>query len=141
MTTIYALVNPINKEIFYIGATANLDSRFSTHISFSKVKDTPKDIYIRQILSKGLRPELLVLDTCEPFHAWFWEEHYINLYRSWGFSLIQSSSYQKYSVDNAFRIFMRKRNKKVDPATYLGLLLKWCKLSNINSLKNRSQTL
>jgi len=62
---VYALIDPSNGEIFYIGCTVNPATRLSLHISNSKtyqISYNRKERRIREILAKGLKPELKILE-------------------------------------------------------------------------------
>lgn len=91
---IYALINPINNHVFYIGASADVQKRLICHIAERRQSDSFKNKKIIEILSVGLKPELLVIDECNPDDATFWENFYMDLYSSYGFELRQS----RYSV-------------------------------------------
>jgi hypothetical protein len=50
------------------------------------LKDTPAGKWLKSIKDKGGRPEILILDEVDKNYL-FWEQHYIDLYRTWGFNL------------------------------------------------------
>lgn len=86
---IYALINPINKSIFYVGATKNPTQRLRDHISGRNTNyNVAKSKIIIDIINSGQQPELLVLDTITT-NINFWEEFYISLFLSYGFTLTQ----------------------------------------------------
>ena len=59
---VYALVCPTTQEIKYIGVTfGTLQQRFWEHISALKVEYTPKANWIRGLLAKGLKPQIVML--------------------------------------------------------------------------------
>lgn len=62
---IYGLVNPSTNNIFYIGQTVNLQSRFYKAIQDSQKLKFPKDQTIQDICKKGLLPQIKVLETLE----------------------------------------------------------------------------
>lgn len=83
---VYILVNPENGDIKYVGITnRSLLKRLKEHIRASKYKKTYKDNWIQSLLSKGIKPEIELIDEVQDYK--FWEPHYIFLYRSWGFKL------------------------------------------------------
>jgi hypothetical protein len=65
---IYGLVDPRNDTVFYIGFTQYLKKRFNVHLNvdgYRREKNLYKDNVIRNILSLGLKPEMIILDSCE----------------------------------------------------------------------------
>lgn len=91
---IYALIDPRNDQIRYIGQTNNIDRRFNKHIQDSKFIKRPNKnhSWIKSLLTLNLKPVLLEIDVV-PFNDWeFWERHYISLYKSWGFKLNNHTS-------------------------------------------------
>jgi hypothetical protein len=90
-TFIYALVDPRNGQVRYIGKANRPTSRFSSHIknpngSYHKVN------WIKELAKYNLIPELFILDEVN-FSEWpFWEAHYISLYKSFGFDLTNASN-------------------------------------------------
>lgn len=86
---IYALIDPRNNQIRYIGQTNNIKRRYTKHLTDSRnIKRPNKNhSWIKSLLNLNLKPEQIILDVVE-FHEWeFWEKHYISLYKSWGFKL------------------------------------------------------
>ena len=85
---IYCLIDPIDKQIKYIGKTNNVKNRLYTHLSnCNLIKNTPKNSWIKKLKLKKLKPILEILDEVN-FKDWeFWEIYYISLYKSWGFNL------------------------------------------------------
>lgn len=61
---IYALVDPVTREVHYVGKSTDPRKRLSFHLSKkSLTTDNPKNRWLRSLLSKGLRPLLIVLQT------------------------------------------------------------------------------
>lgn len=83
LTTIYGLIDPRNGELRYIGKSHKLRERFLEHLS-GKGK-THKDKWIRQLLSLGLQPELIVIEETEDWVEA--EKFYIAYFRSIGANL------------------------------------------------------
>lgn len=84
-TFIYAL--SFNDEIKYIGKANNPIARFARHMRFCK-SATKKHEWVKALKEKGEKPTLEILDEV-PFDEWaFWEQHYISLFQSWGFNLL-----------------------------------------------------
>lgn len=98
---IYALINPINNNVFYIGASISPRHRLSTHIAESRFDKNYKSEQIREILANGLKVDYEVLETCEADKARFWEEFYMDLFCSFGFTLRQNrDSYYNFRGDS-----------------------------------------
>jgi len=73
---VYALLDPRDDppSVRYVGCTSGtVDNRLSLHISEASrfVSDRDKDIWLRNLLSEGLQPMLLVLERTDAEH---WEE-------------------------------------------------------------------
>lgn len=90
MISIYVLINPLNDHVFYVGASMNPKSRLSSHCS--SIYDNFKGNIIASILESGLKPELVVVDKVEYDKASFFEDFYLDLFKSWGFNLPQVKS-------------------------------------------------
>lgn len=65
MAEIYALVDPLTREIRYIGKANDARKRFKGHLS-EKRRKTPVYCWISALQEKGFIPELKILATCEP---------------------------------------------------------------------------
>lgn len=92
---IYCLINPINGSVFYVGATScELNERLKSHLSRSSGAKAKKDV-LYSILALGLNPEILLLETVKFNRATFFEQFYMDLFRSFGFELtgLRKSNY------------------------------------------------
>lgn len=58
--TIYALVDPRNGAVRYVGQTMNIESRLQGHLC-DRNRTTAKGAWIRELCSHGLRPRLVEL--------------------------------------------------------------------------------
>jgi len=63
MYFIYALAEPTDSSIRYIGITTNLNVRYQNHLY--KDEGNNKSNWILELNDKGLNPKLIVLDTAE----------------------------------------------------------------------------
>lgn len=60
---IYALVDPFSLQVKYIGQTRNLRKRMILHVSAKEVNaNYPKAIWVRELLLRGRKPAVKVLD-------------------------------------------------------------------------------
>jgi len=89
-TYIYSLIDPRNGDIRYIGKTNNTKLRLSNHL-VEKHK-TYKVNWIKSLKKINLKPILEILDKVLIEDWQFWEQHYISLYKSWGFKLTNSTN-------------------------------------------------
>lgn len=100
MIKIYALVNPITKEVFYIGATKGiLKYRLSQHISESKWDGakSKKQLLIKHLLKKNKRPLVILLKEVDIKLASEFETFYYNYYKSLGYDLLQKKGCTIYT--------------------------------------------
>ena len=86
-TNIYCLVDPISNLIRYVGKSDDTSIRLKEHIRKSKDSKTHKNNWIQSLLKKGLRPEILILDTVDVCEWEYWEKYWIDQIKNWGFNL------------------------------------------------------
>lgn len=83
-TFIYALFE--GESVRYIGKANDPRRRFATHLRDSYASH--KCTWVKGLLNKGTKPTMEIVDEV-PISQWeFWEQHYMDLYRSWGFDLV-----------------------------------------------------
>lgn len=87
-TYIYALVDPRDNKIRYVGKANNPKERYKNHINPSRDKNTHKRNWLNLVRSLGYKPELLILDHVDIKEWRFWEIFYIDLFKSYGFELV-----------------------------------------------------
>lgn len=86
-TYIYTLSDPATGVVRYVGKTINPKKRLADHCSKRK-SSRHKESWISSLRHKHQKPIMDIID-CVDFVAWeFWEIHYISLFRSWGFDLV-----------------------------------------------------
>lgn len=102
MITIYALIDPRDGKVFYIGRTSDMKHRLLKHNSVGTAKGTPKNVFIREIRAAGFRVTHIVLDEVNKSEGKFWETFYTDLYRSWGFNLL-NNLYHKMGNQTSFQ--------------------------------------
>ena len=84
-TFIYLLIDPVLGLVRYVGKSDNPKRRYNAHCKCLHKSYTSS--WIKSLQEQGLTPVLEVIDEV-PVEEWeFWEQHYISLYRSWGFKL------------------------------------------------------
>lgn len=94
MISIYALINPLDNQVFYIGASMYPKQRLANHCS-ATYQGTYKDLIVENIIENDRRPELLILDLVTYEDAAFFEDFYADLFRFYGFMLKQGPSNYK----------------------------------------------
>jgi len=63
---IYGLIDPDTKELKYVGFSSRVEKRYNEHIKPSALKqNTYKNNWIKSLIKKKLRPELIILETYE----------------------------------------------------------------------------
>jgi hypothetical protein len=119
---IYALVNPITKQIRYIGKTKNtLKVRLSQHLRDSNLK-THKNKWIKSLAKNDLKPEIMLIEEVDE-SCWKEKEiSYITLFKNLGYKLTNTSKGGEgggslgYKHTEEFKLkraeMMRKRNQE-----------------------------
>jgi hypothetical protein len=85
---IYALIDPRNGQIRYIGKANNPNERYKNHFNSARDKNTHKRNWINSIRKDGFRPELLIIDCVNIVEWQYWEKFYVSLYKYYGFDLL-----------------------------------------------------
>lgn len=78
-TFIYALIDPFNREVRYVGKSNDPARRFHDHCSLDG-SNPHKDAWLRSVLHRGRLPYMRVIEECYQ-DAWqererFWIAHY-----------------------------------------------------------------
>lgn len=81
---IYALIDPINSHVMYIGKSKDVARRYRAHVSVAINKRYlgVKGDWIRYLAYFNLRPELQVLNEVPDAQSVDWEFFYIKLFRA-----------------------------------------------------------
>jgi len=88
-TYIYCLIH--NNDVKYIGKSDNPNQRFKEHLRKSKYNKTYKDNWLTKLIKSSQIPELLILDIVPFVNFGFWEDFYIDLFKSFGFKLTNTA--------------------------------------------------
>jgi hypothetical protein len=88
--SIYVLIDPFTDAIRYVGAANDPRYRLRQHKipSYIKKSKTPKSKWIKELKENGGTPVMEVIDIVGLNEWEFWEAHYISLFKSWGFNLL-----------------------------------------------------
>ena len=87
---VYILIDPIKLDVRYVGITTKrLKVRLWGHISSAncKTSNNYKNNWIISLKKGGSVPIIEEIDEVLMDEWQFWEQHYISLYKSWGFKL------------------------------------------------------
>ena len=94
MCYIYSLEHPHTSEIRYIGKCDDLKKRLSLHLKENDIeykRNTKKNLWIKYLQDRDIIPKMEIVDVI-PHREWkFWEQHYISLYRYFGYNLTNST--------------------------------------------------
>jgi len=112
MTQVYSLSCPVTNSIRYIGISVNSRRRYSAHICETS-SYSHKSNWIKGLRNKNLKPVLGIIDEVLDEEAGFWEQHYISLFKSWGFRLTNGTN----GGDTISKNFYRKEWKKASEKT------------------------
>lgn len=122
MRYIYKLIDPITKEIRYIGQTDNLKRRFNDHLSSSTninsaSYNTHKSCWIRKLINNGYEPIMEIVDSCETLEqSNLLEKMYIEDFVEQGFRLTNSyiTDVTEFSLDTREKMSSAKKGKKLE---------------------------
>lgn len=84
-TSIYTLSDPSTSMVRYVGKTNFPERRLKEHISDTESNYRTK--WIRFLKVQSLKPIFEVIDEVSESEWEFWEQHYISLFKSWGYKL------------------------------------------------------
>ncbi len=84
---IYALCDPDNNDIRYIGQSVDTVSRLSGHMTECETNNGKKALWLRELKEQGKKPNILILETCDNDVAYKREMYYIKKYRKSGLIL------------------------------------------------------
>lgn len=118
MTYIYSLECPETNNVVYIGKSDNPKYRLRKHIEEAKrrILKSKKNNWIISLNRKGLKPVLRVIDEVPETEWVFWEQHYISLYKAFGFDLKNMTiggDGGKMTAEAIIKMSNSKRGKKI----------------------------
>jgi hypothetical protein len=107
-TFIYGLICPKTNTIRYIGKADDVKRRFRQHIYQSKYSDSNKNLWIKNLIKEGYKPEIEMIDEV-PITDWgYWEDFWIKYYKFLGSQLINEMDgghgYGKHSPETIEKI-------------------------------------
>jgi hypothetical protein len=84
ITYIYTLIDPITKEVRYVGKSINPKNRYSQHIRSSVKRKTYVNIWVNDLINDGLKPIMEIVDKCV-------DCDWVELERSWAVKLYEEN--------------------------------------------------
>lgn len=118
---IYALLDPRTGKIRYIGKTNNINRRYSQHLRIrNDQKMTPTKAWIQSLIKQGLKPNMMVIDSCGESQWEDLERKYIKQFRDGGHDILNiSDGGNQPWCDNKTRI---QNGKNSDSVKQKGIL-------------------
>lgn len=97
VVAIYGLVDPRDDIVRYVGQSVSPYARCGQHISNAKstlgyAKKNKRDLWIEELLSLHLRPQLRILEEVEPVMADLAERRWIGKY--WNTGIMKNAGYE-----------------------------------------------
>jgi len=130
---IYELIDPVTNVTRYIGKTIDLKLRFEKHIwEAKKGKKSYKNNWVKGLLEVNLTPIINIIDEVLESEWQFWEQFYIDLYKSWEIKLTNLTSGgegcngYKWTEENKrnFSVLMKGRKKPEGFSEQLGIRMR-----------------
>lgn len=93
-TNIYGLIDPITKQLRYIGKSDKVNLRLRQHIKDSKKRGNlnKKEAWIKSLLNKNNKPEIKIIEVVN-YNEWQSKEiYYINKYKNEGIGLLNDTN-------------------------------------------------
>lgn len=89
---IYCLICPETNIVKYIGKSKDPIKRFRSHLSKNNLlESTKKNNWLVSLLRENLIPVMEIIDEVPEKEIDYWERFYIQLFRSWGFELLNGT--------------------------------------------------
>ena len=106
---IYALVDPRDERIRYIGKTVNLEKRYEQHVYWLNGSNPRKENLISGLLKRGMKPIISVIEECDHSNWQEREKYWIAYYRE----LLPDLTNISDGGDDGWNC-LKNRNKKVE---------------------------
>jgi len=114
---IYALRDPRDQSLRYIGRTKNLRIRLGGHIAEARSGmdiSPPKNAWIRELLDGGLKPGIIVVQCCSEDDAAERERFWIKHYAGMGYPLLNIEGLQSRAPGAGRKHTNEKRGPLLD---------------------------
>lgn len=112
MGYIYALLDPRDQKIRYIGQTiTTLNQRFRKHLCDCKSRNNHVSCWLKSLLNVNLKPAILQIEECDNLNLDDKEIFYIDKYKQEGFDLTNCSL-----GGQTRRIFSEETKRKISEA-------------------------
>lgn len=93
MRYIYALVDPRDNTIRYVGQTDDMKRRYSQHVS--RIEETTKGAWIQELRALNQKPYIVMLDICDDQRqSNYLESWWMILGRRQGWRLVNGTCYR-----------------------------------------------
>lgn len=90
--TIYKLLDPRNEKVRYVGCSANVQRRYKQHLCPADWRTDLIAQWVRLLASKGLKPQLVVIQEVVWERGEETEQYWIDRYRADGHKLYNADS-------------------------------------------------
>jgi hypothetical protein len=105
---IYALVDPRDEQVRYIGQSISPERRYKDHIMLRTYGIPAKDKWIKELLTIGLKPTLTIIDSCNAEQeARELEGYWMCYHHNEGANLFNGEVYDSSSYNLQARLFAR----------------------------------
>jgi hypothetical protein len=127
---IYSLSYP-EGNVRYIGKSINMQQRLEAHLSESKTGRTKKNKWMRELATQNQKPSMEIVDIVSEKDWSYWEQFYIELFKSWNFDLVNTSITTRHYDIN---YISDTKNIKIDDK-YHKMLKEFCDVNGLKMFK------
>ena len=139
MYAIYALLNPLKKEVFYVGMTADVSERYIQHFRGKDDTNIAKNEVIQGLRESGIFPVMVTINQAETREEALQKEAYaIELFRALHQPLVNQHLKIGYTFDEVEQQVLQqaiKLGNKQIAASFWRRLLWWIIGGNAYSVK------
>lgn len=121
-TFIYSLSHPITGDVRYVGKANRPKDRLKSHICIRKKSSSHCKNWITSLKENNLLPIMEIIDEVNYSEWEFWEQHYISLFKTWGFDLTNhqkgggaTNDFSKFSEETKLKMRLAQLGKKHTP--------------------------